>query len=133
MPKHEFNVNCSYDEHGSTLLIAASSNGHLDIVSYLLKKGAIVDKRDKYGVTAVYYAARRRHLDVLRLLLESGGDPSVQPYDTENHPFPLFQATAINHPEVCEILLKFGAKLDQKFKGFNSLEAATIHNKHKSY
>ena len=61
--------------------------------------------------------------------MESGGDPSVQPYDTELS-FPLFYAAAENHPEICELLLRFGANLDQKFKGFTSLQAATIHNKH---
>ena len=51
--------------------MVSSGSGHLDIVSYLLKKGAIVNKRDNQGATAVYHAVLgQRNLDVLRLIGE---------------------------------------------------------------
>ena len=61
----------------------------------------------------------------VRLLLEKGADPTCQPYDKEKHPCPLYEAASRNRPEVCELLLRFGADVEQKFKAFISLQIAT--------
>ena len=47
------------------------------------------------------------------MLLESGADPNVQPYDT-NQAVPLYRVAYHNRPEACELLLRFGANLDQR-------------------
>ena len=64
-------------------------------------------------------------MGVLNLLLEKGADPNIQPFDKENSLSPLFKAAVNNQPEVCELLLRFGANIDKKFHGLTALEAAT--------
>ena len=146
MLKDEFDISWNDNEHGTTYLIWASFHGHMNFVSYLVEKGAIVDKKNKYGSTALSYALQGKHVDVARLLLERGADPNikpydtknatfllfgnVQPYDTTNHDFPLCFAAQENQPEACELLLSFGANLDQKTaNGWTSLDVA-IQLKH---
>ena len=123
--KNAFDINWG-DEGGFTFLMRGSFRGRIDIVKYLLGKGALVDQKDKYGGTALYAALGGNHLDVARLLLESGADPNVQPYDV-SCAFPLYSAAQYNQPEACELLLGFGANLDQKSAyGMTSLDIA-IH------
>lgn len=50
---------------GDTLYHLAASNGHLDVVKWLLKNG-LVDAPDLYGNTAVHIAARRYEIDTLK-------------------------------------------------------------------
>ncbi len=57
---------------GWTALMAASFNGHLEVVEILLKYGADVDAHDDVNnYTALTYAASQSHLEVLKLILES--------------------------------------------------------------
>ena len=127
LQNREFDVNWSNpDKDGCTYLMAASENGHVNVVAYLLRKGAIVDKVDKEGCTALWCAVQKHnHAEASRLLLEHGADPNCQPYDEENYAFPLYNASANNHPEVCELLLKYEANIEQKCDGKSSLQIAT--------
>ena len=127
MLKDEFDINWN-NEHGDTYLMAASFHGHMNVVPYLVGKGAIVDQKSKYGCTALFYALKGEHLDIARLLLESGADPKVQPVYTKNNVFPLFGASQNNQPEACELLLSFGANLDQTCNGMTSLQIAIQQN-----
>jgi len=128
MQRDEFDINWNDNVHEETYLMIGSINGDMDVASYILEKGAIVDQKNKYGCTALCYALKGEHLDVSRLLLERGADPNVQPYDTEYASL-LYVAAQENQPEMCELLLSFGANLDQKFSGVTALQAA-IHQKH---
>jgi ankyrin repeat protein len=57
---------------GWTPLNAAASNGHLDVVKYLLEKGA--DTSCKVGRTPLARAAASGHLEVAKVLLQHGAD-----------------------------------------------------------
>ena len=122
--KQEFDINW-VDKDGDTFLMEASASGHANLVSFLLENGAIVDNLDKHGSSALCYAAAQNHVDTVRLLLEKGADSTCQPYNKEKHPCPLYYAAYKNGPEICDLLLKFGANLEQKFKGATSLQIAT--------
>ena len=127
MLKDEFIINLS-NNIGNTHLMAASLHSHMNVVSYLVEKGAIVDKKNKDGFTALFGALKGDHLDLARLLLERGVDPNVQPYDT-NNVFPLYAMAQANQPEACELLLRFGANLDQKMADdWTSLDIAIQEN-----
>jgi ankyrin repeat protein len=52
-----------------TALMAASGNGHVDLVRLLLKRGADPRKRVSTGETALHWAAERGHEAVVQLLL----------------------------------------------------------------
>jgi ankyrin repeat protein len=61
--------------NGKTPLILAAQNGHEDIISYLLERGAEVNGRNAAdGTTALMWAANTGRARIVELLLESGGD-----------------------------------------------------------
>ena len=59
---------------GSTPLIVAASNGHMQVVVFLLEKGADIQAANKWGRTALHYAVDGGNLEVAKLLLEKGAD-----------------------------------------------------------
>ena len=53
-------VNVNFENaNKASALIAASNNGHLGVVQYLLRAGAIVDHEEADGWTAVMFASIR--------------------------------------------------------------------------
>lgn len=71
-PSHE---DASCDCYMTGLAVAAEE-GHLELVKYLLDKGAIVSF-DYNGVQPISRALQNRHYDVANLLLRKGADRSV--------------------------------------------------------
>ncbi|WP_174515771.1 ankyrin repeat domain-containing protein [Wolbachia endosymbiont of Cardiocondyla obscurior] len=61
------------DEDGCTLLFYAAVGGCLEVVRYLIKKGADINATAKTGATALHIAARVGHLEVIKCLVEEGG------------------------------------------------------------
>lgn len=55
-------------------LVYAAFGGHLDVVAYLLGKGADINAASEGGMTALMAAARNGHLPVVRALLAGGAD-----------------------------------------------------------
>jgi len=71
------------DRYGQPLLHLSVQNGHINIVSYLLDQGAIIDKLATHetlgeGCTALLVAIVEGHLDVVDLLLSRGADPTAR-------------------------------------------------------
>ena len=65
------NVNFrDYDRR--TALHVASSEGHLDVVKYLVMKGANINRSDRWGGSPLDDAHRHRHTDVARYLRSKG-------------------------------------------------------------
>ncbi|KAL7428473.1 hypothetical protein ACHAXM_001317 [Skeletonema potamos] len=56
-----------------TALHVASSEGHLDIVQYLVTHGAKINRSDRWGGSPLDDAHRHRHTDVARYLRSKGG------------------------------------------------------------
>jgi ankyrin repeat protein len=62
---------------GMTPLMCASMYGQLDVVTYLLKKGANVNVvQNKGNNTALIYALANSHLLIAKLLIEANADVS---------------------------------------------------------
>ena len=62
------------DDDGQTVLLLASSKGHLSVVQWLLAEGgALVVETNDLGDSAVVLAAKSQHLSVLQWLLAEGG------------------------------------------------------------
>ncbi|OPJ84454.1 ankyrin repeat domain-containing protein 22 [Patagioenas fasciata monilis] len=76
-------LNIQDSRGGDTPLICACKKGNNRIVSYLLKRNANVNLRDKSGCTALHYACEMRNQEVIPLLLEARADTSVKNQDGE--------------------------------------------------
>ena len=53
---------------GATPLHYAAANGHLEVVKYLVEKGADVKRANENGLTAEEWARQKGHLDVVEYL-----------------------------------------------------------------
>lgn len=57
------------DENGMTMLMWACDRGQLEIVRYLVERGADLNKQDSDGQTCLHYAVSCEHLDIVRFLI----------------------------------------------------------------
>ena len=56
----------------NTLLLLAAKHNHIDIMKYLLKKGAVIDARNRDGLeTSLHYAVKNNNLEMVKLLVEN--------------------------------------------------------------
>lgn len=97
--------------YGQTPLYLAAMNGHLDLVKFLVDKGAKVDVTDTfYKGTAIGFAATRKHIAVVKTLLPLSTD-----YDRN-----LDTVTSLRNPELVAAVLAAGkpsqAALDRNFE-----------------
>ena len=67
----EFDLNKKICEKFSLLLIAAS-NGHLEIVKWLLQNGCSTDERNDNGDTCILVAAENGQLETVKWLVQNG-------------------------------------------------------------
>jgi hypothetical protein len=61
-----------YTLNSSPPLLTAACEGNVDMVRYLVKLGADVNKSDEYGTTALVAAASGERLDIVEFLVELG-------------------------------------------------------------
>lgn len=73
-------VNGSTDKASETALMRASERGALDVVRFLLNRGADPDLEDRRGETALMKAARARKKDAVRILIDAGADVDQADY-----------------------------------------------------
>ncbi len=67
------NVNYRLPDDGTTALIAAARNGHLNVVEALARRGADINAVDHDVGAALYWAAFNGKIDVMKFLLGRGG------------------------------------------------------------
>jgi serine/threonine-protein phosphatase 6 regulatory ankyrin repeat subunit B len=87
-------------------LHSASEEGNIQDVALLLKRGALVDSRNKSGWTPLHVASRRGHLQVLRMLIDNRADVNAKKQDLWT---PLHISAANGHLQAVELLLDCGA------------------------
>ncbi len=113
--RRKANVN-HRDRHGQTPLVVAVQWENTPAVRALLRAGAKVNVVDRWGDSPVFRAVRRP--EILRLLLEAGGDPNVT---NRGGWTPLAAACQSLQPKSVELLLKAGAKANQRVQSFSLL------------
>lgn len=95
------------DEHGSSLVCAASISGSYEIVKLLIgKEGCDLEKADHHGQTPLHWAAIKGHCSVGQLLIDCKADPNIS--DTE-YRTPLHWAVLQGHAEFVRVLMRGGA------------------------
>ncbi|XP_058621919.1 ankyrin repeat and SAM domain-containing protein 6-like [Onychostoma macrolepis] len=105
------------DEEGNTALMFASAGGHEQLVRFLLRKGAAVDRRNHYGWTPLMQAARFGQLSVAHILLENGAEINGR---NRMGASVLSMAARGGHAHMAKLLLENGAFVDD----FDHLAAA---------
>ena len=88
-------------------LVAASTNGHIEVIELLLKSGIdIQGKHRESAKSALWTAAGRGYVSIVKLLAESGVDLN----GTDDHNNPILWAAIANHKHVIATLEDLGAK-----------------------
>ncbi|KAJ7692540.1 ankyrin repeat-containing domain protein [Mycena rosella] len=110
-----------------TALQGAAAQGHIELVQFLLNKGATIDPAGGSYGSALQSAARAGHTEVVRLLLDKGAtvDGASGTYGNA-----LQAAAHEGHTEVVQLLLDKGANVDAAGGGYGSALLAAALNGH---
>jgi serine/threonine-protein phosphatase 6 regulatory ankyrin repeat subunit B len=92
-------------------LLCAASNGHLEIVQWLLQNGAALAEKNENGDTALLCAALNGHLEIVQWLLQNGVALAEKDEDGDTA---LLCAALNGHLEMVQWLLQNGATLSEK-------------------
>ena len=79
----------------------AASQGHEEIVDYLIEHGALVNAKDGQGQTSLHYAAVKGHNSIISKLAENGA--FLEPLNRNNQT-PAQVAIINNHRETAELI-----------------------------
>nr|XP_015803847.2 ankyrin repeat and EF-hand domain-containing protein 1a isoform X1 [Nothobranchius furzeri]XP_015803849.2 ankyrin repeat and EF-hand domain-containing protein 1a isoform X1 [Nothobranchius furzeri] len=111
------------DEYYKTPLMVACSIGNIEMVQYLLRRGAHVNSHDEFLWTPLHHAAFEGHRDIVELLvLEYGASVDVRDLSRST---PLMYAIQRGHPSCVDFLIKEGASVTAASKsGENCLQKA---------
>lgn len=92
-------------------LINASQNGHLEVVKYLISKGANMDliiSRNRND-TALIWASIKRHLEIVKVLVENGADLNINGMFDNTA---LITASQKGYFEIVKVLVEGGADVN---------------------
>lgn len=65
-------------KHNKLPLVAASSQGHLDIAKLLIKFGANINSQEDNGNTALFISTKNQKKEVVKYLLSAGADEQIK-------------------------------------------------------
>ncbi len=121
----EYNDNIESNEvHGCTPLRIAAKEGHVNVINYLISKGAVIDTKGDDGATPLEHAASKGHIDVVTILIKNGANINHQDNELDT---PLGEAANYGHIEVVKYLLINGAnKLIKNKYNYTALDRAQI-------
>ena len=94
----EYLVEKGANIHKSSILDSAAFNGYLDIVKYLIKNGVDIHNEND---NALFLAAERGHLDIVKCLISKGADI----YCSKD--YTICGAASYNHLHIVKYLIQF--------------------------
>ena len=114
--QHGANINSRLGQRGTTPLHEAARYNRVDVVRFLLEKGAMLhvvqdDMIIYLGYEALERAIKKGHKEIVRAFAEGGVDvQSVAPDCAENDPPPIILAKMWAHDDIVMLLLELGAE-----------------------
>jgi ankyrin repeat protein len=84
----------------------ASRNGHVEVASFLLKKGADIDCRGFFGAPGLHWASLNGHHKMVEFLIANGADLTLR--DQQFNSTALRWALEGHHPEIADLLRRNG-------------------------
>jgi ankyrin repeat protein len=81
------------DKKLNTFIIRAVQTDNIEIVNYLIEKGAKLNLQNNYGNTALHYAILNKNFKIVDLLIKNGANEEIKnkfgftPYELNNIPF----------------------------------------------
>ena len=108
------NVNVKV-KNNVTPLILSSQQGNLDVVAFLLDRGARVNDAMTDGKTALLMACKNGHTGIVKILMARGADQSLK----SNRQSPRDVANTNGHTEIVQILDSYSSdpKIPPKTRG----------------
>ena len=106
-----------YESEHNTPLHLASLNGHLDIVKYLIKKGANVNTRNRKNQMPLHLAVHNAHKEIIKYLVKHGADMNVVEDEGDT---PVAWAAYKGQTEIVLLLIELGARIDIQNKAGNT-------------
>ena len=94
---------------GTTALMTAAAEGHLEVSKVLLMHNAQVNARNDEGETAMHFAVRNNQAAIMALLLENGAEVDAR---TTSGITPLMMASWSGFEQLVKQLLAAGADAD---------------------
>jgi uncharacterized protein len=104
------------DKEGSTALLVAVTEDHLDVVRQLLARGARADVANRYRVTPLYVAALHGNAEMMAALLAARADPNGVAPSGETL---LMTSARTGVVKAMRLLIDAGARVDAREPAFN--------------
>lgn len=95
---------------GRTWLLRACNDGKLEVIRWLIQRGANLEAKDDYGETALYWACFFGKAAVVELLLEKGANRAEKYFGRTL----LMLACDNEKSDVIDVLIRRGANLEEK-------------------
>ena len=75
--KEEFDLKCLHDNSGNTCFHLAASNGHKDVIKYLIDQKLPIDSLNKAKMSPLYVSAFKGYAEIVKIFLQNKADPSL--------------------------------------------------------
>ncbi len=125
------NLVCSKKCKNWTSVMIAAANGHLNVVKYLISKGADVNFQNKMGRTALHFAVRYNFFDITEELLKADANPYITDFNNNKDIVHSPMQDALvgkENNDMLKLLIKYGADVNYSYWEFTPLIQAVVRD-----